>query len=301
MGNIIHMGIDVGYGNTKGPTVVMGSGVTKLPMQPPITSNVVVYNGEYYSIGGSKTDIQRSKFEDENTLIATMAVIAKELKKLGRTTGEMRLGIGLPLTRMGAEKDDYYTYMLHNRRLNFDFEGKSYSVYIISVDVFPQGYAAVISKLNTFGPSAVVVDIGSWTVDILPLTEGQPDMTKCKSLQIGAITAINDINEALRQKFGEEADVAFIKDVMINGTSKMDEDYLAVIQEGLRKYVENIMNTLRSLRFNSKLTHFVIIGGGACIVKNFIDDSSYKMTIIDDVCINAKGYVEILDHKYKED
>lgn len=293
------MGVDIGYGNTKGSKTLIQSGVKKLASKPPIETKTVEYNGEYYAVGGSKLDIQKSKTENENTLILTMATIAEELKKIGRTSADIRLGVGLPLTRMGAEKQDYIDYMLRSRRLNFKYEGRSYSVYIVSVDVFPQGYAGVVSRLNTFGTSAVVVDIGSWTIDILPLTEGQPDLTRCKSLSMGTITAMNDIQEALRQKFGEEADEAFIKEVMINGDSNINKDYLRVIQEGLYSYVEDIMNNLRSLKFNSTLTQFVFIGGGATIIKKFFKEQESNITVIDDVFINAKGYEEILRHKYR--
>lgn len=295
----IIMGVDIGYGNTKGRQTLIQSGVKKLASKPPIDTKTVEYNGEYYAVGGSKLDIQKSKTENENTLILTMATIAEELKRIGKTSADIRLGVGLPLTRMGAEKQDYLDYMLRSRRLNFKYEGRSYSVYIVSVDVFPQGYAGVVSKLNTFGTSAVVVDIGSWTIDILPLTEGQPDLARCKSLPMGTITAMNDINEALRQKFGEEADEAFIKEVMINGDSNINRDYLRVIQEGLYSYVEDIMNNLRSLKFNSILTQFVFIGGGASIIKNFLKEQEANITVVDDVFINAKGYEEILRHKYK--
>lgn len=295
----IIMGVDIGYGNTKGSKTLIQSGVKKLASKPPIDTKTVEYNGEYYAVGGSKLDIQKSKTENENTLILTMATIAEELKRLGKTSADIRLGVGLPLTRMGAEKQDYLDYMLRSRRLNFKYEGKGYSVYLLSVDVFPQGYAGVVSKLNTFGTSAVVVDIGSWTIDILPLTERQPDLARCKSLPMGTITAMSDINEALRQKFGEEADEAFIKEVMINGESNINKDYLRVIQEGLYNYVEDIMNNLRSLKFNSTLTQFVFIGGGASIIKNFLKEQEANITVVDDVFINAKGYEEILRHKYK--
>ena len=297
--NEIIMGIDIGYGNTKGSRTLIQSGVKKLVSKPPIDTKTVEYNGEYYAVGGSKLDIQKSKTENENTLILTMATIAEELKKIGRNSADIRLGVGLPLTRMGAEKQDYLDYMLKSRRLNFRYEGRRYNFYIVSVDVFPQGYAGVISKLNTFGTSAVVVDIGSWTIDILPLIEGQPDLARCKSLPMGTITAINDINETLRQKFGEEAEEVFIKEVMIKGSSNINKEYLRVIQEGLYNYVGDIMNNLRSLKFNSILTQFVFIGGGATIIKNFLRTQEENITIINDIFINAKGYEEILRHKYK--
>lgn len=200
---------------------------------------------------------------------------------------------------MGAEKQEFYNYFMKNRRLNYKYEGQFYSVYIVSVDVFPQGYAAVVNRLNTFAMSTVVVDIGSWTIDILPIIEGQPDVSQCKSLSLGTFTAIADINENLRQKFGEEANEVIIKDVMLHRKSAINQKYLTIIQDGLTVYADKIMNNLRSLKINFDLTQFVFIGGGASIIKNFSSDLGENMLIIEDVCINAKGYKDILEHKYK--
>lgn len=295
----ILIGVDNGFGNTKGCNSIIQSGVRKLPTKPPLETHVVEYNGEYYAVSCQKMNIQKSKTENEYTLVSTMAIIGEELKRKGINNADIRLGVGLPLTMMGSQKTDFLNYMLRNRRLNFKYEGKSYSVYTISVDVFPQGYAAVVDKLDKFGTSTVVIDVGSWTIDILPIVEGQPDMAKCKSLSLGTITAMNEINEALRQRFGEEADEAIIKDVMIHKRSNINNDYLQVIQMGLYSYVEDIMNNLRSLKFNSSLTEFVFIGGGASIIKNFSKEISANTTIIEDVHINARGYEDILRHKYK--
>lgn len=296
----IFVGIDNGNGNTKSDTgFVVSSGVKRLAMKPPIETHVVSWNGEYYAVGTPQMDVCESKMRNSDTLVLTMTAIAEKFKQLGVTSGQIRLGVGLPLTRMGAEKREFHDYFMRNRKLNFRYEGKNYSAYIVSVDVFPQGYAAVVDRLNTFDTSTVVVDVGSWTVDILPITEGQPDVSRCKSLSLGTFTAIADINENLRQKFGEEADPALIKEVMIRGTSGIDAEYLQVIQEGLYAYVENVLNSLRTLKFNSKLTKFVFIGGGASVIKNFGKNLGENVTIIEDVCINAKGYERILQHKYK--
>lgn len=244
-------------------------------------------------------EIQKSKVSNNDTLILTMAAIAEKLNRLGKDSEDIRLAVGLPLTRMGAEKQEFYNYFMKNRRLNYKYEGQFYSVYIVSVDVFPQGYAAVVNRLNTFAMSTVVVDIGSWTIDILPIIEGQPDVSQCKSLSLGTFTAIADINENLRQKFGEEANEVIIKDVMLHRKSAINQKYLTIIQDGLTVYADKIMNNLRSLKINFDLTQFVFIGGGASIIKNFSSDLGENMLIIEDVCINAKGYKDILEHKYK--
>lgn len=301
MNQNIHIGIDIGYGNTKSRHSIFQSGVKRFETEPPLDTKVVEYNGQYYSVDNMQETIPESKVEDESTLILTMAAIAEELKKREVKNANIRLGIGLPLTRVGSEKDSYKQYMLKNRRLNFKYEGKSYSVYLISVDVFPQGYAGIVNRLNELYKSAVVVDIGTWTVDILPLIDGKPEVARCRSLTLGTMTVIEEINEKLRQKFGTEAEEVIIREIMISGKSNINTQYLRIIQEELKWYVQKIMDKLRSLKINMDLTQVVVIGGGAVLVQNFLDKNNKNLRIINDVFINAKGYEDLLNYKYRGD
>ena len=292
------IGVDVGYGNTKTAHNCFSSGVKKLPGKPPLSTRVVETTEGYYAISNGKVSIQKSKTEDESMRVLTMAAIAEELKKSKTTIADVHLGVGVPLTRMGAEKEDFINYYNKNRRLIFKYEDVQYSVTLLSVNVFPQGYAGVVSFMKDFRKSALVIDIGSWTVDILPLTEFIPDQTRVKSLPLGTITCMNEINEALRQNFGSDADESTIKEVMINGTSDIPSDYLSIIKTGLTAYTANLMDQIRALNFNPDLTQFVFIGGGATIIKHFLpDDEKKNILILEDVSINAKGYEELIRHK----
>ncbi len=292
------IGIDVGYGNTKSAHCCFSSGVKKLPGKPPINTRVIETPKGFYAIGNGKMSVQKTKTEDEYMRVLTMAGIAEELKKTGTTVADVYLGVGVPLTRMGAEKQSFLDYYNKNRRLIFKYEDVQYSVTLLSVDVFPQGYAGIVSFMRDFHKSALVIDIGSWTVDILPLTEFVPDQTRCKSLPLGTITCMNDINEALRQNLGQDADETTIKEVMIYGTSDIPEDYLSIIKNGLRAYSANLMDQIRALNFNSDLTQFVFIGGGATIMKHFLSEEDKKNALfLDDVHINAKGYEDLIRHK----
>jgi len=157
---ILYVGVDIGYGMTKGGECVFPSGVKKLPVKPPIEQRTVYSNGNYYSIGSPKMDIQESKFS-KNTLILTEAVIAEALKGLGIKSAKIHLGVGLPLTRMGAEKTAYKDYMLKSKNHTFKYEGRTYTVEIISVDVFPQGYAGVVDRLDTL---VIPLSLSMWEV-----------------------------------------------------------------------------------------------------------------------------------------
>ena len=102
---------------------------------------------------------------------------------------------------------------------------------------------------------------------------------------------MNEINEALRQNLGQEADETTIKEVMIYGTSDIPSEYLNIIKTGLSIYAANLMDQIRALNFNSDLTQFIFIGGGATIINHFLPEEDKKNALIlDDVSINAKGY-----------
>ncbi|MEE1516334.1 MAG: ParM/StbA family protein [Lachnospiraceae bacterium] len=292
----LFIGVDVGYGNTKTANTVFSSGVRKHSTKPPINSMVVETNGGFYSVNHAKSTIQESKTSNEDMLVLTYAAIAEEMKREGITKADIHLGVGVPLTRMGAEKEDMIAYYKKNCSPVFKYEDVTYSIHFLSVNVYPQGYAAVASFLSSLGKLALVVDIGSWTIDILPIREGRPDLSKCTSLSLGTITCMHKINEELRATFNNEVDEVLIKDVMINGTSKdLPAKYVEVIQKYLIAYVDEIMGNLRALKFNLDTTRIVFIGGGATIIKHFLNAQKYEMaTVLADVHINAKGYEKLM-------
>lgn len=292
------IGVDIGYGNTKTAHICMGSGISKLATKPPINTGVVEWNGNYYSVGGQKMTIQQSKVEDENTLVLTLAAIAEEMKLVNTTSACVYLGVGVPLTRMGKEKDEMQSYYMRNRHYTFRYEDKIYSIVLNSVSVFPQGYAGIASMLGELPNSALVIDIGSWTVDLLPIEAKRPILEKCKSINKGTIPAMNDINEDLRQTVGGEADVITLIEVMTKGESEISPRYLDVIRNGIKRYVDGLMDQIRAFGFNPDITKYIFVGGGASIIKNYLNLEPYPRTlVIDDVHINAKGYEQLLRRK----
>lgn len=293
------IGVDVGYGYVKGSTldVVFPSGVRPFAICPPDKSSVVKFNNKYYVTGVPQMDIKRTKYQDESNLIVTLAAIARTLHNSGRSNAHIRLGVGLPLTRLSAEQKQYKSYLPTEQWIRFEYEDKKYSVFIDSVDVFPQGYAAVVNKLREYSNSTVVIDVGSWTVDILPIINKKPDLARCKSLNMGIITCMNEINEELRQRFDGEAEESIFREVMRTGKCTINPQYYDVIRAGLERYVENIFNQLRTLKFNDDLLRFVFVGGGSSVIRNFGNNNQYEY--IEDININAKGYEDLVRHKYK--
>ena len=97
------------------------------------------------------------------------------------------LSVGLPLTRFGAEKQGFIKYLSGKKEAAFRYEREKYSIRIIRVSVFPQCYAAVADRIRSFPERAVIVDIGSWTVDIMPIYQCYPEEPECITIQQGLI------------------------------------------------------------------------------------------------------------------
>lgn len=65
--------------------------------------------------------------------------------------------------------------------------------------------------IPTFARKAVVIDIGSWTVDIMPVVNKQPDDQRCSSLPKGIITCMREMNRACVRRFNYELDESDIE------------------------------------------------------------------------------------------
>jgi plasmid segregation protein ParM len=73
--------------------------------------------------------------------------IARELKREGITSADVHLAVGLPLTWVNRQREDFRKYMLQRESVDFKYEDKLYSVRIIGCSVFPQGYRCLNIRL----------------------------------------------------------------------------------------------------------------------------------------------------------
>ncbi|MBR4539647.1 MAG: hypothetical protein IKO52_12520 [Clostridia bacterium] len=56
--------------------------------------------------------------------------------------------------------------------LVFSFKQKEYRVRVTDVDVVPQGFAAIVSRLSDFKGVNMLRDIGNGTMNIMTITKG---------------------------------------------------------------------------------------------------------------------------------
>lgn len=291
--NIEIIAIDHGWSHIKTRSTVFVSGVEE-NISPTFFDNVLEYNGKYYNIGGKRIEVKNTKVDNEDFYLLTLAAVAKELANRNLTEANVYLAVGLPLTRFGEEKQAFIDYLSREREVTFKYAEKEFHIIIEKVSVFPQCYAAVADMIPAFARKVVVIDIGSWTVDVMPVINKRPDDQRCNSLPHGIITCMRDINRSCVRRFNyelEERDIEhYIRYHRIDGISN---DVLKLMDRFLYNYAEMIIRSLKEMGINIQTTPIVFVGGGAIIMKNYGKHDLQNVIYRQDIKANAKGY-EIL-------
>ena len=284
------VGIDHGWSNIKTANTVFTTAVSHIANEPGVFDNILEYEGKYYSIGGKRLMVKDTKVTDDNFYLLTLAAIAKELKTRGIYNVDIFLSVGLPLTRFGAEKENFIKYLSRKKEVVFKFEQETYRINIIKVSVFPQCYAAVSDRLSQYGRKHIIVDIGSWTIDLMTIRNMTPELSECDTRPMGLITCMHSINKECVAKFNSEIDEAELEYIMKTGMCEMNDKYRNVIESELKKFTDKVWNMLRLFKINTDVTPITFVGGGAAVMKMYGDVEGNNISYIEDVKANAKGF-----------
>ena len=77
----------IDHGNSAMKTVnfVFPSGLIDNPIRPPVDTEMLEYDGKFWTLSGQRISYMRDKTKDERYWILTLFAIAKELEKSGNT------------------------------------------------------------------------------------------------------------------------------------------------------------------------------------------------------------------------
>ncbi|MCI7067902.1 MAG: ParM/StbA family protein [Lachnospiraceae bacterium] len=288
--NIKIIAIDHGWSHIKTKNTVFVSGVEE-NISPTFFDNVLEYNGKYYNIGARRIEVKDTKVDNDDFYLLTLAAVAKELSIMHLTEADVYLAVGLPLTRFGEEKNAFIDYLSRDKEVRFKYAETEYHINIVKVSVFPQCYAAVADIISTFARKVAVIDIGSWTVDIMPVIAKKPDDQRCNSIPHGIITCMRDINRACIKKFNYELDERDIEHyIRYHQISNIPDEAVRLMDSFLSEYAAMIIRSLKEMEINIQTTPIVFVGGGAVIMKNYGNMSAGSVQYKLDVKANAKGY-----------
>jgi hypothetical protein len=299
MSDTITIGVDHGYAAMKSPHFSFPTGLVQYEHEPYTSKDVLEYGGKFYVVGSGRQPLQKDKTLTEDYYLLTLAAIARELehRDADRTTS-VHLAAGLPLTSFGRDKKKFKEYLLRDGKpVSFRYEGNGYTVTIAEVSLFPQGYAAVLTQSELLDePSVIVADIGGWTVDLMRLDNRIPNAATCRSLELGMIRCLDEIAEQVRRALGLSMTAAQIESVLQGGMSSVDESAKQIIHREASAYVRRLLSAIAESGLDARAMPAVFLGGGAALLKRHVSatDGLCRPFILDDVCMNAKGYERLV-------
>ncbi len=295
MSETITIGIDHGYAAMKTVHFSFPTGLVEYEHEPYTNKDVLEYGGKYYVVGSGRQPLQKDKTVTEDYYLLTLAAIARELEYRGaEPTAAVHLAAGLPLTSFGRDKKKFRAYLLRDGKpVSFRYEGIDYAVTIAEVSLFPQGYAAVLTQSELLDePSVIVADIGGWTVGLMRLDNRIPNAATCRSLELGMIRCLDGISEQIRRKLGLSMTSAQIETVLRGEVSSINDQAKEIIHREAGAYVRQLISAITESGLDTRAMPAVFMGGGAALLKRHVGatDGLCRPLILDDVCLNAKGY-----------
>ena len=256
--------------------------------------------GVFLFCGTGRQPIQRDKTINDNYYLLTLAALAREIRSRGALTEcTVRIAAGLPLTSYGRDKPKFRSYLFRpSQPVQFRYEGVEYSITIADVQLFPQGFAALMAEpdLLTDEPSLLLMDIGGWTVDLMRIDNALPVAETAHSLELGMIRCIDEVRERVRQETGLSLTDAQIEQSpgrpalqpFGRGAQHRKQTGAAVYRAVvLRGYGSGL---------DLHAMPLVMLGGGACIVNRHVSpkDGLCRVIPLLDDRVNAIGFERAL-------
>ena len=247
-------------------------------------------------MGTGRQPIQRDKTINDNYYLLTLAALAQEIRSRGAPTEcTIRIAAGLPLTSYGRDKPKFRSYLLRpSQPVQFCYEGVEYSITIADVQLFPQGFAALMAEpdLLTDEPSLLLMDIGGWTVDLMRIDNALPAAETAHSLELGMIRCIDEIRERVRQETGLSLTDAQIEQMLAGQPCSLSDEVRSIVNKQGRLYTERLFSAVMESGFDLHAMPLVMLGGGASIVNRHISpkDGLCRVIPLLDDRVNAIGF-----------
>ncbi len=301
MNEKIIIGVDTGNRCVKTVNHTFVAGIKKHIMKPAISKEVIRYKNAYYTLTSERITQRDDKTENEDYFILSLFAIVKELQSRNYDLNEhhnIHLGVGLPPSHIGRLQDSFVSYFKRNF-VTFEYNGKEVKISIEDVNLFPQGYAAIVQQMDKIVeiPKSYIVDIGGYTTDVIMLKNGIPDMSFCESLDFGMIQLYNRIKSMAETEYGKKPDETQIDHVIETG-EELYKDMSKRINDIASEYVDEVLGKLYELGVDLVLSYAIFVGGGALRLKEYIKRSTLvtKKMIIPSINTNAAGYEYIIQN-----
>jgi len=291
--------VDHGNKSIKTPGNLFTSGLIKSDSPQGIKSDCVCWNGKYYTLTEKRISYMRDKTEDERFYVLTLFAIAYELERKGimetESVLDITLLVGLPPAHYGQLHRRFEDYFFRKREIvDFEFNDRIYSIRINRVVSYTQALAAAITRYGDLKNHAVsyIIDIGGFTVDVLKLRHGKPDLEVVESFEQGVITLYNKIISQCNSQFDMLIEDSDIDEVIKGEPTILSGEVQMLIRGNAQQFLAEFYNFLRERGIDVKSSKCVFAGGGSLLLRNMIERGGKVgfPIFIDNIHANAIGY-----------
>lgn len=295
----LRVAVDHGNRNMKTSHFIFTSGLNVLDKKPARGEQYLQFEGKYYTLSEQRIPYQRDKTLDFRFFILTLFAIAMELEGKEQIQPEdvvqIQLPIGLPPKHFAELYEKYEAFFrAEGKILDLNFNGKIYHICIQEIRAFVQDFAAMMTIGQDIMqvPKAVGIDIGGFTTDYLLMRKGKPDMGYCDSLEKGVITMYNQIISSVNSEYDMLLEDTDIDSILVGNTQYYDDSVVRMTESMVQDFVTDLLNSIRERGIDTKTSYTVFIGGGAVLLKQFLEKSDRlgKYLFIEDLKANARGY-----------
>ena len=291
--------VDHGNKSIKTPHAIFTSGLVMSDGLQGFKTDYIGWNGKYYSLTERRISYLRDKTEDDRFFILTLFAIAKELeyRDVSETLDpiDITLLVGLPPAHYEQLHSRFEQYFLRRREaIDFEYNGKYYSVRINKVLSYPQAFAAAVTQYSTLKAHSVayIIDIGGFTIDVLKLRFGRPDLEVVEGFEKGVITLYNSIASKCNSQYARILEECEIDEVIRNQPTVLPGEVQQLIRSMTADFLAEFYNVLRERGIDVSTSKCVFAGGGSLLLRGMIERGNKVAfpIFIEDIHANAIGY-----------
>lgn len=138
-------------------------------------------------------------------------------------------------------------------------------------------------------------------MDYIRIKKGEGNLTACDSLENGVILLYNKITSRVRAEQDLLLSEPEIDAILLGESTPGLEAAVPVTEHYAREFVSDLLSALRERQLEFRSGPVVFAGGGAILLRKFIQESGKvsQPLFVEDIRANAKGYELLykLSHK----
>lgn len=291
--------VDHGNKSVKTPNRLFTSGIIETDSRLGMQTDTIFWGGKYYSLTEKRISYMRDKTEDDRFYVLTLFAIAGELERAEIMEVDdpidITLLVGLPPAHYGQLHERFEKYFLRNRQVvDFEYNDRLYSIRINRVVCYIQALAAAVTQFSSLKnyPVSYIIDIGGFTVDVLKLRSGRPDLEVMESFEKGTITLYNSIVSQCNSQYARLLEDCDVDEVIKGEPTILPGEVQMTIRNMANQFLGEFYNFIRERGIDVGTAKCVFAGGGSLLLRNMIERGNKVAfpVFIEDIHANAVGY-----------